>query len=65
MIIINSKSYQLDRQDTLYAVLKDHDFDPEFVVVEVDKILVKRVDYKSFIIKDGMKIEVFSFIGGG
>lgn len=65
MIIINSRSYQLDRQDTLYAVLKDHDFDPELVVVEVDKNLVKRVDYKSFIVKDGMKIEVFSFIGGG
>lgn len=65
MIIINSTKYQLESTIDLYNLLEDKGYDPKMVVVEVDKKLVKRDEYKSFMVKDGMKIEVFSFIGGG
>lgn len=65
MVLINGKEVKLENEISLYEFLKENEFDPHFVAVEVNQELVKRENFKNFLVKDGYKVEVFSFVGGG
>lgn len=65
VVRVNDVDVKFSREMTLYDFLKRQKFDPSYVACEVNGKLVKREEYKSFLIKDGFKIEVFSFVGGG
>lgn len=65
MVLINGKEVKIKNEISLYEILKENKFDPHFVAVEVNQELVKRENFKNFLVKDGYKVEVFSFVGGG
>lgn len=65
MVLINGKEVKIKNEISLYEFLKENKFDPLFVAVEVNQELVKRENFKNFLVKDGYKVEVFSFVGGG
>lgn len=65
MVLINGKEVKIKNEIFLYEFLKENKFDPHFVAVEVNQELVKRENFKNFLVKDGYKVEVFSFVGGG
>lgn len=65
MVKVNGDYYQLESPMSLYDFLENLNYDMKAVVAEVDKKIVKREDFKSFTVKDGMEIEVFAFVGGG
>lgn len=65
MITVNSVKYPFDENSSLRKVLEDLNFNVELTVCEVNKNLVKKVDYDNFIVTDNDEIEVFSFVGGG
>lgn len=65
MLVINGKEVAFDKEKSLYDVLVENSFDPAFVAVEVNEELVKREDFRDFLVEDEYKIEVFSFVGGG
>lgn len=65
MVLINGKEVKIKNEISLYELLKENEFDPDFVAVEVNQKLVKRENFKNFLVKDGYKVEVFSFVGGG
>lgn len=65
MVLINGKEVKIENEISLYEFLKENKFDPAFVAVEVNEKLVKRENFKNFLVKDGYKVEVFSFVGGG
>lgn len=65
MVLINGKEVKIKNKISLYEFLKENKFDPNFVAVEVNQKLVKRENFKNFLVKDGYKVEVFSFVGGG
>lgn len=65
MVLINGKEVKIKNEISLYEFLKENKFDPLFVAVEVNEELVKRENFKNFLVKDGYKVEVFSFVGGG
>lgn len=65
MVTINGKKVSLEKEISLYSFLENNNYNPRLVVIEVDKNLIKREEYKVFQVKDNMNIEVFSFIGGG
>ncbi len=65
MVLINGKEVKIKNEISLYEFLKENKFDPHFVAVEVNQELVKRENFKNFLVKDGYKVEVFSFVGGG
>lgn len=65
MVLINGKEVKIKNEISLYELLKENEFDPDFVAVEVNQELVKRENFKNFLVKDGYKVEVFSFVGGG
>lgn len=65
MVLINGKEVKIKNEISLYEFLKENKFDPNFVAIEVNQKLVKRENFKNFLVKDGYKVEVFSFVGGG
>lgn len=65
MITVNSIKYPFEENSSLRKVLEDLNFNVELTVCEVNKNLVKKVDYDNFIVTDNDEIEVFSFVGGG
>lgn len=65
MITVNSVKYPFEENSSLKKVLEDLNFNVELTVCEVNKNLVKKVDYDNFIVTDNDEIEVFSFVGGG
>ncbi|MDY2918991.1 MAG: sulfur carrier protein ThiS [Anaerococcus sp.] len=65
MLVINGKEVPFEKEKSLYEILVENSFDPSFVAVEVNEKLVKREDFRDFLVKDQYKIEVFSFVGGG
>lgn len=65
MITVNSVKYPFEENSSLRKVLEGLNFNVELTVCEVNKNLVKKVDYDNFIVTDNDEIEVFSFVGGG
>lgn len=65
MITVNSVEYPFEENSSLRKVLEDLNFNVALTVCEVNKNLVKKVDYDNFIVTDNDEIEVFSFVGGG
>ena len=65
MITVNSVKYPFEENSSLRKVLEDLNFNVELTVCEVNKTLVKKIDYDNFIVTDNDEIEVFSFVGGG
>ncbi|BFL75651.1 sulfur carrier protein ThiS [Finegoldia sp. BIOML-A2] len=65
MITVNSVKYPFEENSSLRKVLEDLNFNVELTVCEVNKNLVKKIDYDNFIVTDNDEIEVFSFVGGG
>lgn len=65
MITVNSIQYPFEENSSLRKVLEDLNFNVELTVCEVNKNLVKKIDYDNFIVTDNDEIEVFSFVGGG
>lgn len=65
MITVNSVQYPFEENSSLRNVLEDLNFNVELTVCEVNKNLVKKIDYDNFIVTDNDEIEVFSFVGGG
>ena len=65
MITVNSVQYPFEENSSLRKVLEDLNFNVELTVCEVNKNLVKKIDYDKFIVTDNDEIEVFSFVGGG
>ena len=57
--------YPFEENSSLRKVLEDLNFNVELTVCEVNKNLVKKIDYDNFIVTDNDEIEVFSFVGGG
>ena len=65
MLTINDKKVEFRENETLKDFLIRNNFDPAYLTCEVDEKLVKKIDFDKFIVKDGSKVEVFSFVGGG
>lgn len=65
MVRLNGLEIEIKKEEILYDFLKKENFNPDFVACEINEKLVKRENFKSFIVKDGYNIEVFSFVGGG
>ena len=65
MIRLNDKEVDFKKDENLRDFLLRNDYDPDFLACAVDEVLVKKVNFDKFIMEDNLKVEVFSFVGGG
>lgn len=51
--------------DTVLDLLEELKVSPERVAVEVNMRVLKRAEFRDFILKEGDSIEIVNFVGGG
>ena len=61
---INGKEEEIGEK-TLLDLLKARDIEPQMVSVEVNSRILNREEYSQTMIKEGDRIELLFFMGGG
>jgi len=64
-LIINGEDLEVSKSGTLQELLGELRIKPERVAVEVNLSIIKKADYDSCRLKDGDRIEIVNFVGGG
>ena len=64
-LTINGELFDATNAETILDLLKELKIEPARVAVEVNLRIVKKVDYPTFKLNDGDKIEIVNFVGGG
>ena len=64
-ISVNGESKRVDEGFTVTRLLKDLEIPGERVAVEVNLQIVGKENYSRSILKEGDRIEIIRFVGGG
>ena len=65
MITVNGEDRTLEKPVTVTEYLKDCNYVPVQVVVELNEEIIKRDTYDTTVLKDGDIVEILQFMGGG
>ena len=64
-ILVNGESQDVPPQSTVSQLLEQLRVVPERVVVELNLKILKRAEHPASVLKDGDRIEIVQFVGGG
>lgn len=64
-IVVNGETRSTGRGVTVEAFLRDHDLDPDLVVVERNAEILPRERYGETTLEADDRLEIVHFVGGG
>jgi thiamine biosynthesis protein ThiS len=64
-IVINGERRELDGPMTVKILLEHLELDSRRVAVEINRRILKRVEFDAVTLTDGDQLEVVHFVGGG
>lgn len=64
-IILNGTPREVSESITVSSLLKEMGINPGLVAVEVNLQIIDRADFTTIPLKEGDKVEVIGFVGGG
>jgi len=64
-IIVNGEEKAFEKDLTVERLVRKYKLKKESVAVELNKNIVKKVNYENTFIKNGDKVEIVHFVGGG
>jgi thiamine biosynthesis protein ThiS len=64
-IILNGESFELDRPLSVTDLLARLEIDPRRVAIEHNLNIIRRHTFPEVIVKDGDRVEIVNFVGGG
>jgi len=64
-IVVNGQDREFRENVTLLDILKELSLEEKVMAAAVNMNIVKQDEWKSYIIKDGDKLELLDFVGGG
>ncbi|MFQ5590575.1 MAG: sulfur carrier protein ThiS [Phycisphaerae bacterium] len=64
-VILNGEQRSLDEGATVADMLRGLGIESGRVAVEINENIVPRKDYADAVVRDGDRIEVVTFVGGG
>ena len=65
IITLNGERFELDRPLSVIDLLARLDIDPRRVAVEHNLTIIRRNTFPEVVVKDGDRIEIVNFVGGG
>lgn len=65
MIKVNGKIKEYENSMTIETLIYQEGYEKDIVVVEVNEKIIKKNEYESYTLKDGDKVEILKFVGGG
>lgn len=63
--IINGDAFIFDAEQSITQVLHSLELDPERVIVEHNKTLIKQEEYDNHTVREDDQLELLEFVGGG
>ena len=64
-ITLNGESKEVAQDLSVGKLLKQLDLQPDRVAVEINLNILERSMYQSWVLTEGDRVEIISFIGGG
>jgi thiamine biosynthesis protein ThiS len=64
-IEVNGKTREVAEGRTVAGLLQDLELDKRLVVVELNRQIIRRTEIDDVALKDGDRIEIVHFVGGG
>lgn len=64
-VLVNGAERSVRQPATLLDLLRQFDLDPRAVVVELNRELIRRPTLSSTVLRDGDRVELVHFVGGG
>lgn len=64
-IVVNGERREIPEGSTLTALLRRLEIDPRMVVVEHNRVIVRRAGLDGATVRDGDAVEIVQFVGGG
>ena len=64
-IVLNGTAREVAQNTTVASLLQELGINLEQVVVEINLHIIDRADFKTTSFKEGDKVEVIGFVGGG
>jgi thiamine biosynthesis protein ThiS len=64
-VTINGETRDVERGRTILELLRDLEITPDRVAVELDRAIVKKDRWETTELRDGAKLEIVHFVGGG
>lgn len=64
-VFINGETREIQGETNLSELLKQLSLPSERIAIELNKEVARRRDWENIQIKDGDKIEIVHFVGGG
>jgi sulfur carrier protein len=64
-IVVNGDARQVPTGTTVRALLALLEVPPERVAVELDRLIIKKSFWETTEVREGAKVEIVHFVGGG
>jgi sulfur carrier protein len=64
-VIVNGEHKLIPERETILRLLETLELPPDRVAVELNREIVKRAQWESTELRDGAKLEIVQFVGGG
>ncbi|MBN2145593.1 MAG: sulfur carrier protein ThiS [Candidatus Aureabacteria bacterium] len=64
-IVINGEKTEVEEGTPVSSLLERYHLDPSFIVTEVNSIILAKEQYGSSQLKEGDRVELIRFMGGG
>ncbi len=65
MIIINGESIEISDNTSIMDIVNQKGYRLQFIAAELNGNIVKKDSYSNTILKNGDKLEIVNFVGGG
>ena len=65
MIIVNGKEMNLTKDTTVAEYLEQNQYQVKRIAVELNGDILPKYSYSDTMLKDGDRLEVVTFVGGG
>jgi sulfur carrier protein len=64
-LIVNGESRDFDEHCTLEAMMQQLNLEGKVMAAAVNMNIVKQAEWSAYTLKDGDKVELLDFVGGG
>jgi len=64
-LIVNGEFFETSNAGTITDLLNELSIEPGQVAVEVNLSIIRKVDHSTFRLREGDKVEIVNFVGGG
>jgi thiamine biosynthesis protein ThiS len=64
-VYVNGDSHELPETTSLAQLVEQLELVPQRIAIELNRVVVRRADWSTTTLRDGDRLEIVHFVGGG